>query len=119
MKKFLLLVVPLAVAGCALTPGHGSLDPAQSVYALEGAYAAALQGAVAYRHLPRCGVSATRVCHDPAVVARLIAADSRAHDALAGAEGIVRAHGTAEQIAAAIALARTGISDFSGMVPAF
>ena len=51
MKKFLLLVVPLAVAGCALTPGHGSLDPAQSVYALEGAYAAALQGAVAF-YLP-------------------------------------------------------------------
>ena len=118
MHKFTVAIGALALCSCAMGPGAGQLSPAQSVYAAEGAYAVALRGAVAYRQLPKCGMG-TKVCHDPLVVGRLIVADNRAHDALLGAEGVVRSKGTAEQIAAAVSFAQTAIADFSGLVPHF
>ena len=114
--KLGLLGLLAVVSACAMSPKVGQVSPATALYAVEGNYAAALQLAVAYRQLPRCPVSAP-VCHDPAVVVRLRAANQRARTALRGAETIVAARGSAAQIEAAVSLATAEIADFTATVP--
>jgi hypothetical protein len=119
MNRFTVMIGAVALSSCAMGPSAGQLSPAQSVYALEGAYASALRGAVAYRSLPKCGTVGVAVCHNPEIVKRLVIADAKAHDALLGAEAVVRAHGSAEQISAAVSLARVAISDLAVLTPNF
>ena len=57
------------------------------------------------------------LCHDPAVVLRIRAANVRAYAILKTAEGLVAARGPAAQIEAAIGLANAAIADFAAMVP--
>lgn len=110
MKIFGPVIVGAALVSCA----HPT-SPGQTVFALEGSYAAALTAAVAYKHLPLCAGPVTPICHSAAVVNQLVVADARAHDALLGAEAITRANGTQAQVAAAIALAQVAIADFRGL----
>lgn len=112
--SFFVVALAASVAGCATGPGTKGFSPAQSVYALEGAYASALHGAVAYRNLPVC--PSVQVCHSPTVVARLIAADDKAHAALVTAETVVRAHGAQAQITAALTSAQQLIATFAAQV---
>jgi len=86
----LVVAAGLALSGCATTGTSGTLTPAQSLYGAETAYSAALTLAVAYRQLPTCG-HGVAVCHDPAVVAKLVAADTAARAALAAAQAAVTA----------------------------
>jgi hypothetical protein len=91
--KRLALFAALALSACASIP-----DPAQSLYAAENAYEAGLTLAVAYRQLPTCGSGAV-LCHDRAVVAKLVAMDDAAKSALAGAQVAVQQHtGDADQL---------------------
>lgn len=88
----------LALGACTTLPK----TPAQTVYAVEGNYTAALTVKVAYKNLPACG-GAALVCSDPAVVAKLQVADDAAYAAIMAAEGLVRAGASADaQIEAAI-----------------
>ena len=116
MNKFTTAIGALALCSCAMAPGTGQVTPAQSVYAAEGAYAVALRSAVAYRQLPKCTMGVV-ICHDPIVVQRLVVADNKAHAALLGAEALVRAKGTDQQIEAAVLLAKVAIADFSFLIP--
>jgi hypothetical protein len=99
--KRLALFAALTLAACSSIP-----DPAQSLYAAESAYEAGLTIAVAYRQLPTCGGSAV-LCHDPAVVAKLVTMDDAAKSALAGAQVAVEQHtNDADQlVAVAVSLA--------------
>lgn len=73
----------LLLAACATTPR----TPAQTVFALEGGYGAALSVAVQYKNLPPCPGPA--LCSDAAVVARLQAADRLAFADIQAAQAAV------------------------------
>lgn len=78
--------------------------PAQTAFALEAGYDAALIAAIGYASLPRCALAGPQPCSEPAVVRR---ANTVAHQAW----GAIRAAQTAVQArqadAAAIAQALT------------
>lgn len=86
MRKLLAVFVLTLVAGCAgsLTP----TTPAQSVFAAKATYAGALIVAVQYKALPAC--PKVVICSDPAIVAKLQAADNIAAPALNSAEAAAR-----------------------------
>ena len=115
--KKLILVALLAGSAVVLEGCQGvhPTTPGQTAYSLEATYQGALTLAVAYRQLPRCAAGGSVICHEPVTVQRLIAADTVAYDALTGFESVVRAGGTAAQIAAAEAAAQKAIADFSAM----
>ncbi len=99
----LLLAFALAGLGCATTPQ----TPAQSVYQVQGSYAAALQIAVTYKQLPSCAQPAHPVlCSDAATVAKLQKADDVAYAALTAAQNIVRSPGAGANVQTAIAAAQ-------------
>lgn len=91
MRKLLALLAfaVLTGFGCATAPQ----TPAQSVYAVQGTYAAALSVAVSYKQLPACVQGGPVLCSDPAVVAKLQKADDVAYAALTAAQNIVRTPG--------------------------
>ena len=68
MRCLALASALLLLTGCATKPE----TPAQTVYAMEATYAAALQVAVTYSQLPACPQAA--LCSVPATVARLFSA---------------------------------------------
>lgn len=84
--KALIVILALVQAACATTPQ----TPAQSVYAVQGAYASALSIAVAYKQLPACQQGAPVLCSDRAVVEKIQTADDQAFAALNAAQAIVR-----------------------------
>lgn len=98
MKRYLGLMCATALVGCVagVRPGTAAGD-AQVVYQAESDYAAALQIAVAYRQLPRCG-GAAPVCHDDKVVGQLQVGARAASDALHTAQSAVQ-HGVASPAA--------------------
>ena len=82
----------MALGGCVAGVRAGTTaGNAQLVYQAESDYAVALQTAVAYRQLPRCG---TGLCHSDAVVLELQTADAAASRALKTAQYAVQ-HGVA------------------------
>lgn len=119
MKRVLLLALLPALAGCgakvagtALPPAPQS--PAQAVYEATGAYAGALAAAVAYRQLPACGaVGAPVVCADPAVVAKLRAADTVAEATLHAAQVTVTTGASAGVQAEAVAAAQGAVASLT------
>ena len=92
MKRYLGLILAAALSGCVagVHPGTPQGD-AQTVYQAESNYAVALQAAVAYRGLPRCGAGVV-ICHDDATVIRLQYAARAASEALHTAQSAVQ-HG--------------------------
>ena len=98
----LLLAFALAGLGCATTPQ----TPAQSVYQVQGSYAAALQIAVTYKQLPACQQGGPVLCSDKAIVAKLQQADDAAYAALTAAQNIVRTPGAGANAQTAIVAAQ-------------
>ena len=86
MKRLFSILLFAALTACATAPQ----SPAQTVYAIQGAYAGALTAAVAYKALPACSATVPLPCSEKAVVARLQAADDKAYSALSTAQSLVR-----------------------------
>lgn len=101
----LLLAFALAGLGCATTPQ----TPAQSVYQVQGNYAAALNVAVAYKQLPACQPGGTKLCSDKAIVAKLQQADDVAFAALTAAQNTVRTAGAGANAQTAIVAAQQAV----------
>lgn len=96
MKTFIATVtLVFALAACVVAPK----TPAQSVYAIESNYAAALTLAVAYKRLPLCSETTTMPCSDIVVVRKLQRADTTAITFLEGAQTAVRSNSSNSQIA--------------------
>ncbi len=90
MKRFITIIAFAALTGfngCTTMPQ----TPAQSVYTIQGTYAAALSVAVSYKQLTPCVQAGPVLCSDPGVVAKLQQADDVAYAALTAAQNIVRA----------------------------
>lgn len=88
MKRILLaLACTGALAGCSAAPKTA----AQTVFALQATYDAALDVAVAYATLPRCAPGAPAVCSDGAAVRRVNAAAHQAWAAIRAAQALARA----------------------------
>lgn len=106
MRRFIAVVMLVLLAACASTPQ----TPAQSVYAVQGAYASALSAAVSYKQLPSCAQPAAPVlCSNAAMVAKLQQADDVAYAALTAAQNIVRTPGAGANAQTAIAAANQAV----------
>lgn len=94
---FCLFVLPMSLAlvtGCATAPSPASgRTPAQSVFILESAYAAALAIEVQYSQLPTCDALRVTSCKTAATLQRVRLADDAAWAAIQGAELVVRNNG--------------------------
>lgn len=111
MKQISAIAVLVALSACK-TVGAPQ-DPAQTVYAAKGTFAAALVVANTYKGLPACGGTAV-VCSDPTVVARIRQDAAAANAALNSAEAVVTAPGaSSSDIATAVQLAASLASSFS------
>lgn len=111
MRK-ILAILALAISACATVPQ----TPAQSVYAMQGAYATALSAAVSYKQLPPCGATgSTQLCSNPAVVSQLQRADDVAYAALMAAQNIVRAPGAGLNAQTAINAATQAVAAFTSI----
>ena len=107
----LLLAAALAGTGCATTPQ----TPAQSVYQVQGTYAAALQIAVTYKQLPPCQQGVQALCSDKAVVTKLQKADDVAYAALTAAQNIVRTPGAGANLNTALVAAQQAVNAFAAI----
>lgn len=106
MKRFLAIVLLLAVGACAATTSMPS--SASQVYAAKNAYEAALIVAVHYNALPRCGApTSPPLCSDASAVAAIRKANVAAQAALDAAETTVRTPGITSSVAAAAVTAAT------------
>ncbi len=122
--KGLSVALLLALAGCGAQVAGTTLppapkSPAQAVYEATGAYAGALSAAVAYRQLPACGsAGAPKLCADPAVVARLRAADMVAEATLHSAQVTVTSGASAGVQAEAVAAAQGAVASLTALTTA-
>lgn len=105
MKWITSIVLAVLLAACASTPQ----TPAQSVYAVQGAYATALSAAVSYKQLPACAPTSPGLCSNPDVVLKLQKADDVAYAALTAAQNIVRTPGAGANATTAIAAANQAV----------
>ena len=111
MKMIALPVLAaFALAGCKTLPD----TPAQTVYALEGSYAAALSVAVAYRNLPLCGTGPV-LCHDPETLAKINAAVAVVNTDIDAAETAARSGASADRVAAATNLAVAALEQLQAL----
>lgn len=94
-KTLGLLAACAVLAACATVAPK---TPAQTVFAIEGDYAAAVTLAVQYKALPACGGGAPVLCSDRATVARIQKADDVTWDAIVAAETAVRTGASAATI---------------------
>lgn len=107
-----LLFATLTGFGCSTAP----TTPAQSVYQVQGSYAAALQIAVTYKQLPSCAKPAAPVlCADGSVVGKLQKADDVAYAALTAAQNIVRTPGAGANVQTAITAAQQATAAFASI----
>lgn len=114
MRKLLLALLLFATLtgfGCATAPQ----TPAQSVYAVQGAYASALSVAVSYKQLPACQAGGPVLCSDAAVVKKLQTADDVAYAALTAAQNIVRTPGAGVNVQTAITAANQAVTAFASI----
>lgn len=112
MKWFTSIVLALLISACASAPQ----TPAQSVYAVQGAYATALSAAVSYKQLPPCyKTGAPALCSDPDIVAKLQKADDVAYAALTAAQNIVRTPGAGLNATTAINAANQAVQAFASI----
>jgi hypothetical protein len=88
MKRLVLaLFCACALSGCAGAPR----SPAQAIFALQAGYDAALDIAVAYAGLPRCGPDGLLLCSDRALVRQVHSAAHKAWIALQAVQSLARA----------------------------
>ena len=112
------LLATVALAGCVSSPDAPAQTPAQAVYLAQGAFAGALNAAVAYAEQPMCRPPAKQItCSDPEIVVQLRQASEAAYAALTHAQRAVRTPGFGEdRIRTAITIANESISAFSALV---
>lgn len=113
MKKILLscILTFSLLTGCA---GVSPKDPAQTVYATQTAYAAALTLAVRYKALPICFPGAPVLCSNAVTLQELQKADDVAYIALQAAQTAVR-NSTGTDVQKAIATANTAVQAFAAI----
>ena len=111
MRRLFAAVMLLLLVACASTPQ----TPAQSVYQVQGSYAAALQIAVTYKQLPACQAGGPVLCSDKAVVAKLQQADDVAYAALTAAQNIVRTPNAGANVQTAIVAAQQAAAAFASI----
>lgn len=113
MKNLIALILILALAACQPSPQPTLNTAAAQKLVLEAeiAYEAVLTVAVAYNKRPRCTEPRTVVtCSDPAIVAKLRAANDQISRALFAAMNVASTSGVTEsKVVAAIAVATQGI----------
>lgn len=104
MKKFLLL--PFLLMAC-----NKPETASQTVFLIEGDYAAALRIELAYSNLPRC--PAAKLCSDVSVIKKLQKADDIAYDAIQSVQRAVKTPGFDEsRLTMAVASANALTSAF-------
>lgn len=85
MKLIAFSLIALALlAGC--TQNVKPQTPRESLALAEGTYNAAVAVAIQYKALPPCGGGVTKVCSDPAMLAKLKAADKLVQESFDAAE---------------------------------
>jgi len=101
----------LAVAAlCVLTSCAAPESPAQTAFALEASYDAAIDVAIAYAMLPRCVVPGPALCSDPAVVKQTSDVAHQAWQAIRAAQAAAQAtHVDPTATASALAKARDAL----------
>lgn len=105
-----LLALCLLGAGCTTVPKGA----AQTVYAVQTSYVAALTLAVQYKALPICFPEAPSICSNAVTLQTLQSADDTAYIALQAAQQIVRNKNAQQSdIEKAIADAQTAVNAFS------
>jgi hypothetical protein len=112
MKWITTIALAVLLAACASAPQ----TPAQSVYAVQGAYASALSAAVSYKQLPSCDQpGAPKLCSDAGIVAKLQEADDVAYVSLTAAQNIVRTPGAGLNATTAISAANQAVQAFASI----
>ncbi len=86
MKK-LFFILPILLIACTVPK-----SPAQTIYAIEGSYAAALEVELAYSSLPACGGTIV-ICSDNAVIKKVQKVDDAAWVSIQAAQKAVRTQG--------------------------
>ncbi len=109
MKRLIAVGLFYLVAACASVQS-GAPSAQQAVFAAKQDYAAALTLAVAYKRLAPCP-TATKICSDKAVVAKLQKIDDASAALLDGAEATVRSGGSGAALA--ITAAQQAVSAFT------
>lgn len=86
MKKYLVVLAILVLAGCAATQ-----RPDQMVFQAKAGYAVTLSQAVTYKELPECGRELPgTLCSKPEIIKQLQLAQATAKPGLDAAEAAVR-----------------------------
>jgi hypothetical protein len=107
----------LAIAAlCLLTSCATPETPAQTAFALEAGYDAAIDVAVAYAMLPRCAPHGPALCSDPAVVKQASEAAHLAWQAIRAAQAATSPPGAAHADPAAAASALGKARDALGQL---
>ena len=108
MRRYFFLMMLFIIPSCAAPQ-----SPAQTVFALEAGYDAALNIAIAYATLPRCAPAGPVLCSDAAIVRQANAVAQQAWAALRAAEAAVRtAAPNRSRIVQAIAAAQAALAAF-------
>jgi hypothetical protein len=103
MKSIAALLLAFALPACALF--ESAETPAQKVYAARVSYGVALDVALQYESLPRCGDGAPVICSDAGIVAHLRDGQKIADTALDAAEATVLTPGFGDDVYQSIAVA--------------
>lgn len=109
MRKHILFAGLFAAIALAGVAGCTTAQPRSTVAALETSLTVLEAGGTAYIQLPLCG-GASEVCSDPAVSARIKAADVKAYTAVKAARAATAnggGDGSTQAAAAAVAALRT------------
>jgi len=116
MKRIIAVsALALVLSSCSSLNLVTPKTPAQTVYAVEGEYAAALNIAISYRQLPNCSTGAA-LCEDDATLAKVRAADAAAWSAILTAQDAVRGGLTTAQISQTASDASAAVLAFSTLV---
>ena len=108
------LLLLTSLAGCqALSVPPLPKSPAQTVYELKTAEAAALIIAVKYKSLPPCPT--VPICSDPKVISKIQSIDQTARIAIDTAENFSRGDFTAADISNAVQLASRAVTALTGV----
>ncbi len=95
---------------CLMTACAAPTTPAQTAFALEASYDAAISVAIAYATLPRCAPGVARPCSDPGVVRATNTLAHQAWQAMRAAQAAaVGEHADPAAAARAIAAARDAL----------
>jgi hypothetical protein len=107
----------LALAAlCLLTSCNAPESPAQTAFALEAGYDAAVDVAIAYAMLPRCVTHGPTPCADPTVVRKANDIAHQAWQAIRAAQAAAQAlHADPAATASALAKARDALGNLRAL----